>query len=217
MSQIKTGHFEQDGGAVYVPVGFIPSYLMFVDFHTSTNIILYHWWSAMEDDMASGAQEGFSVAEGVTARLADDGGFDAYNTGTESPTVTDWTQAVSTAATARTATAPGTFVKPTTSGTIDTGEDADRSLVFECVTAGTGDSSEPSWNPTIGGNTTDGSTVWQCVAEPTLRKGYQGFSVAAALMTDGQEAFFLAIQADEDIDYGDSADWASGIATPSQM
>ena len=41
--------------------------------------------------------------------------------------------------------------------------------------------------------------------------------MAAALMTDGQEALFLAIQADEDIDYGDSADWIDGIASVSQQ
>ena len=217
MGQIKTGHFEQDGGAVYVPVGYVPNYLLLVDYHTSTNIILYHWWSEMETEEAANAQEGFSVAEGVTARLADDGGIAAYNSGSEGPTVTAWTTAVSTAATARSATAAGTFVKPSTSGTIDTGETADRSLIFECITAGTGGSTEPTWNPAVGGQTVDGSTVWETVVEPTVRKGYQGFSIAAALMTDGQEAYYLALQADNDVNLGDSSLWTSGIADPDQM
>lgn len=215
---IKTGHFEQDGAILYVPCGFVPSYLLFVDFHTSTNIVLYHWWSSMEADLGTGLQEGFSVTEGVTARLADDGGFTAYNTGTEGPTITEWSSAVSTAATARSGQTPGTFVKPTTSGTIDTGETADRSLIFECITAGTSSGTEPVWNPQVGGTTTDGSTVFETVVEPTLRRGYKGFTVAAALMTDGQEAFWLAMLADEDRgDMGDAADWASGIADPDQQ
>jgi len=214
MSQIKVGHFEQDGSAVYVPCGFIPSYLMFIDYDPATpdtDIVLYHWFSAMEDDMDANDQEGFSVTEGATAALADDGGFAAYDSESAAPTIADW--AASTSYTARTATANGSFVRPTTSGAIDSGEDADRSLIFECVTAGTSGSTEPVWNPAVGENSpSDNGVVWQCVPEATYRKGYQGFSVAGDLLTDGQEAFFLAILADDDIDFGDSADWVDGIA-----
>jgi hypothetical protein len=211
MNQIAVGHYEQDGGLVYIPIGFIPDYLLLCDLGADTAIVFYHWWERQEDDEASGKQEGVSVTEGVTANLADSGGITAYDTGTEAPTVNSWTTARSTAATARTATANGTFIKPTTSGLLDTGEAADISLVFECVTAGTGGSSEPAWNPSVGENTVDGSTVWECIPEPTVRKGYKGVAVAAALQTDGQEMYYLGFQADSSEDLGDSGDWTDGV------
>jgi len=209
MPQIVTAHWTQDGGLIYVPFEFIPDYVLLVDFHTDTNIILYHWFEAMEDDQATGKQEGFSVTEGVTANLADDGGIVAYDSEAAHPTVTAWTQAVSTAATARTATADGTFVKPATTSK------GDKSAIFECVTAGTGAATEPNWDddaPGIGDQLTDGSTVWERVNEPLVRKGYQGICIAAALQTDGQEMYALAIQADRSMDLGDVDGWTDGIA-----
>jgi hypothetical protein len=41
---------------------------------------------------------------------------------------------------------------------------------YVCTTAGTTASSEPSWNTTLGGTTTDGSAVWTCYSAYT----YQG-------------------------------------------
>ena len=37
---------------------------------------------------------------------------------------------------------------------------------YECTTAGTSDSSEPTWGTTVGGTTADGSAVWTCRAQP---------------------------------------------------
>ena len=213
MARVKTGHYEQDGGLIYVPVGFVPSRVLLIDFHTSTHIIFYWWFSAMETDMASGAQEGISVAEGITARLADDGGIIAYDGGTQLPSIGVWT--ASTAYTARSATANGSFVKGGTASTslnVD-GVAVDRNAIFECVTAGTSDTSEPAWPVAIGANSaSDNGVVWQLVAEPEYRGGYQGFRVPAALQTDGQEAFYEAVLADSDVDHGDVAGWASGIS-----
>lgn len=214
MNQIVTAHWEQDGGLVYIPFGFVPDYCMLVDINTDTNIIFYHWFEAMEDDQATGYQEGISVTEGVTANLADAGGITAYDSEAAHPTVNSWTQARSTAATARTATADGTFIKPATTAK------GDKSAIFECVTAGTGAATEPDWDtdaPGIGDQLTDGSTVWERVNEPLVRKGYEGITVAAALQTNGQEMFALAIQADRSLDMGDVDGWADGIATPAQI
>lgn len=210
---IKVGHYEQDGGLVYIAVGFEPSRVLLIDFHTSTNIIFYWWFSMMEEDMASGAQEGISVAEGVTARLADDGGIVKYNSGTQLPSIAEW--AASTAYTARSATANGSFVKGGTASTsldVD-GNAVDRNAIFECVTAGTSGSSEPAWPVANGANSaSDNGVVWQKVAEPEYRGGYQGFRVAAALQTDGQEAFYEAVKASAEVDHGDVAGWASGVS-----
>ena len=208
---IRTGVFLADGGLINLPLGYIPDYFKLMDLNTSTNIVFYEWRQRQEGDMATGLQEGVSITEGVTARLADDGGITAYDTGTQSPTVTEWTTAVSTAATARTATAAGTYVKGTTSGTDNTGATVDREAVFECVTAGTGGSTEPVWPSAVGGQVTDGSTVFEKVNADFLRTGYQGVTVAAALMTNSRYYFYIAIKAHDSVNHGDVDGWPSGI------
>ena len=214
MPQIVTAHWEQDNGLVYVPFGFTPDYVMLVDFHTNTNIVLYHWFSTMETDQATGKQEGISVTEGATANLADSGGIVSYDDSAAGPTVQAWTEARSTAATARTATAAGTFIKPATSSK------GDKSAIFECVTAGTGAATEPDWDddaPGIGDQLTDNSTVWERVNEALVIKGYQGIRIAAALQNNGREMYALAIQADRDVDWKDVDGWTSSIASVDQM
>ena len=209
--QFITGHFECDGSAIYVPIGFIPDYFFMCDASYTTNTIFYHWWKALEDGAFTTALEGFSVSQGVTADLATTAGILGYDTGTESPTVTEWTTAVSLAATARTATARGTLVKPTDSGLNVDGVKADRSAIFECVTAGTGAATEPVWPVSIGGQVTDNGTVFELVNQASVRAGYQGVRIAAALMTDGDEHFFNAFQADQSTDFGDVDSWPGGI------
>ena len=212
MPQIVTAHWEQDGGLIYVPFDFIPDYVRLIDLNGASTII-YEWFAMMEEDEASGSQEGISITistgASAVAALADAGGIVAYDSEAASPTVTAWTQSVSTAATARTSTTEGTFVKPATSSK------GDKSAIFECVTAGTGAATEPDWDddaPGIGDTITDDSTVWERVNEPLVRKGYEGIRIASALQTDGQEMYALAIQADRSMDLGDSAEWTDGIA-----
>jgi len=206
-----TGHFEADGAIIYLPIGFVPDYFMMCDASYTTATIFYHWWSALETDAFATALEGFSVSQGVTADLATTAGISAYNTGTQAPTITTWTTSVSTAATARTSTTRGTLVKPTGAAANVDGALADKSMVFECVTAGTGSATEPTWPVGIGDQVTDSSTVWELVNQPTFRAGYQGVAIAAALMTDGDEHFYNAFLADENIDWGDVAIWPDGI------
>jgi len=210
MNQIRVGHYEQDGEDVYLPLGFVPDYIRLVDFHTDTNIIVYEWWERMQDDQATGKQEGISYTEGVTANLADDAGIQAYDTGSQAPTIGEWT--ASTAYTARSATANGSFVKGTTSGTNNLGQDVDREAIFECVTAGTSGTTEPTWPTAPGENTaSDNGVVWQLVTEPTFRGGYQGVLIADNIQTDGQEMYYLAIKADDSRDHGDVSGWSGGV------
>lgn len=204
MNQILVGHFEADGALIYLPIGFIPDYFKLVEFHTNTNIIFYEWWRRMEQDQASGKLEGISITEGVTANLADSGGIVAYDSGSQAPTIATW--AASTAYTARTATADGSFVRPTTSSTTD------RDAIFECVTAGTSGSTEPTWPAGTGEQSaSDNGVIWERVNEPLRRAGYQGVRIAAALMTDGREYYYLALQADDAYDHGDVVGWSGGV------
>ena len=210
MNQIKVGHFEADGGLVNLPLGFIPDYIKVVDFFTDTNIEINYWWRRMEQDQGTGKQEGYSVLEGITANLADAGGITAYNTGAQSPAsgtgagqLAEW--AASTSYTARTATAPGSYVKPTVSSPTD------RGAVFECVTGGTSGSTEPTWPDAIDETVLDSTPVWKRIDLSLQRGGYQGVVIAAALTTNGQEVYYLALQADQVVDHGDVDGWGSGI------
>lgn len=203
MNKIKVGHYEQDGGLVNLPVGFIPDYIELAN-RDGTNTTFHKWWREMSKE-ASGSQEGISITEGTTADLGDAAGISAYNTATEGPTVTTWTTTVATNATARTATAPGTYVKPSVASV------ADRGSIFECVTAGTGGAAEPTWPDSNGENVTDNSVVWQKVNVSKQRLGYQGVVVAAALQTNGQEMYYLAIGANWSVDHQDVDGWTDGI------
>jgi len=207
MSQIITAHFEGDNGAVYLPLGFMPDFVLIIDYVQSTNTVFYVWFREMETEEASGYQEGITISQGATADVADGAGISAYNTASQGPTVSGWTTAVSTAATARTSTAHGAYVRPSTSSSTD------RDAIFECVTAGTGGANEPTWPTKKGEQVTDGSTVWERVDDDAAieQLGYQGIGIAASAIADGVEAYVLAIQADKVIDFGDVASWSGGV------
>lgn len=203
-NQIKVGQYIQDGGLINLPIGFVPDHLELAN-RDLTNTIFIEWWKLMETNDISGSQEGISITEGTTADLADDGGVIAYDTGVQTPTVTTWTKAVGDAATARTATAAGTYVKPSVAN------DGDRGSIFECVTAGTSGSTEPTWPVVDGEQVTDGTTVWEKVNVSLQRGGYQGVVIAAALQTDGQLMYYKAIMADQAVVHGDVDGWTDGI------
>ena len=204
-NQIKVGHFEADGGLINLPIGFIPD-VIDLDEVGTTNPDHVRWYRSQESDEASGSQEGMITngADGVITKLADAGGITAFNSSSQTPTIQEWTEARATAATARTATAPGTYIKPTVPNS------ADRGSIFECVTAGTGNSTEPTWPDADGENVTDNSVVWQKVNVSLQRGGYQGVIIAAALSTNGQEWYYEAKQSDQSVDHGDTDGWASG-------
>ena len=212
MNKIKTGHFEADGGLINLGIGFIPD-VIDLDEVGTTNPDHVRWYSAQEQDEASGSQEGMITngADGVITKLADAGGITAYDTGVQVPTIQEWTEARATAAIARTATAPGTYIKATVDAANDIGGIADRGSIFECVTAGTGNSTEPKWPTSDGENITDNSVVWQKVNVDLQRGGYQGVVIAAALGTNGQEWYYEAKQANQSVDHGDVDGWVDGI------
>jgi len=219
MSRIKVGHFLGDGGVVNLPIGFIPDYFRLCDIDstvTNAAVAIHEWFRDMESHEASGSQEGWALGLatlGYTTLHADDAGISAYNSGSQSPTINEWTQARSTAATARTATAAGTYIKPTVGADSDTGT-ADRDAVYECVTAGTGGSTEPTWPTSDGEQVTDGTTVWEKVNVSKVRTGYQGVVIEDDIQTDSHEYYYLAIMADESVDHGDVDGWASGVYSP---
>jgi hypothetical protein len=215
MNKIVVGHYLADGGIVYLPIGFIPDYFRLCDIDSTTTnaaVCIHEWFERMEDDEASGSQEGWALGLstlGYTTLHADDAGITAYDTGTQYPTVAQWV--ASTAYTARTATASGSFVKGTTSGTDNLGQAVDRDAIFECVTAGTSGSTEPTWPSRIGGQVLDSTPVWEKVNEATFRGGYQGVCIQDDIQTNTHECYYLALKADDSIDHGDVDGWPSGV------
>lgn len=213
-NQIRVGQFTQDGGLVNLPLGFIPDYIELAN-RDLTNTVFIEWWHLMQTNDISGSQEGISIdAAGVPTDLGDAAGITAYNASSQRPQIGIWEASNTTVDTrdgttltvvARTATAPGTYVNPTVSSS------ADRGAIFECVTAGTTGSTEPTWPDSIGENVTDNSMVWKRVDKSLQRGGYQGVIIAAAVQTNGQLMYYLAIQSDQSVVHGDVDGWTDGI------
>lgn len=206
-NQIKVGRFTPDGSTdIALPLGFIPDYIRFEEVGEATSPNIITWFRAQEAD-ATGDRAGqyLTGTSGVVTKLSDDAGIKAYDTGSQAPTIQEWTQTRATNATARTATAPGTYIKPTVSS------EADRGSIFECVTAATGGSTEPTWPDADGENVTDGTVVWKKVNVSKKRIGYQGVLIDAAIMTDSEEMYYIAYQADQSVNHGDTDGWSSGV------
>ncbi len=199
--KIKIGHYEADGGIINLPIGFIPDHFRLVAM--ITNPLVYEWWRSQQTEEATGAQEGIIDTAGTKTLAADDAGITAYSTGAEGPTVIEYADA--TTPTAKTATAPGTFVKPSA------GNAQDRGSIYECVTSTGAVVTEPTWPSADGEQVTDdGLNVWEKVNVSKQRGGYQGVVVQDNIQTDGQEMYYVALAGDS-VDHGDTAGWTDGI------
>ncbi len=222
MNKIKTGHFLGDGGIVNLPIGFIPDYFRMSDIdHTVSNVAVctHEWFRQMEQHEAAQSKEGWAygfATIGYTTLHADAAGITAYKASSQRPQIGIWAASGSTidtrdgttlTITARSATAPGTYVNPTVGST------ADRQAIFEAITVGgnTG-STEPDWNNVaIGANVTDGSIVWKRVDVSMQRGGYEGVVIQDDIQSNTHEYYYLALQSNWDVDHGDVDGWTNGI------
>ena len=216
MNTIKVGHFETDDGLINLPIGFIPD-VYDMDEVATANPDHVRWYRRQEQDEASASRQGMITngSDGTITRLGTGDGITAYNASSQRPQIGIWRgsnsailtrDGTSLTITARTATAPGTYVNQTV------GSAADRQAVFECVAvSGNTDSSEPTWPDSIGENVTDNAVTWKRVDVSLQRGGYQGVVIAAALCTNGQEWYYEAKQADQSVDQGDVDGWTDGI------
>ena len=222
MNQIVTGHWLADGGDVYIPVGFSPDYVEVIEMANPP--IVYKFHKRMDEAGATGSQEGISIvgSSGAFARLADAGGIQPYDSASQLPAIGLWraeNSAILNKATlasitivARTSTKRGTLTKGTKDGDNEDGAVVDQDALFECVAvSGNTGSSEPGWPVVEGDQVVDGSVTWEKVSEPLGRVGYQGFLIVAALQNNGEECYYLAIDADSVKDHEDVDGWVDGV------
>ena len=194
-----SGHIICDGSAVNVDCGFVPDKVMLIDDLNATNPIIHYFIKELTNTNNGYGQYGITDTAGTKTKCASAAaGFSTYDTVSvkvlvSSPTGSGelmadfpntWTQARSTAATARSSTALGTLIKPTSGN--ETG------YIYECTTEGTGGSSEPTWPTKTGDTVTDGSTVWTCREEKIKAIGAKGFTIGATLSTDSDEWYYEA-------------------------
>jgi hypothetical protein len=212
-NQIKIVTFEADGSDVYIPIGFVPFWARVIA-AVATNPNIYEWFRRMELDDSTGRREGVlcTGSSGALTYAPNSQGIIAYDTAAQLPTVTEWTEAVVNAATARTATARGTLVKATVGAVDQDGAVVDRSAIFECTTAGTSSATEPTWNTVPDGITTDGTAKFQIVTDKALgRIGYKGIVVAAEVAINGTPCYVVAVEGDSEDTLGDVDSWPSGV------
>ncbi len=206
-----SGHFIASTAAVKVDVGFAPDKVRCIGAVGGTEVEL-EWERTLYDDLASGSGlYGFTHdTSGVPHPTSGaDDGIIPYEDSTEivlisdpgddtkkvECSVSDW-DATSTNPTQRSATAPGTIVRPP----------VHNGCVYECTTQQTASyTSEPANWPTVPGETcTDGgSIVWTCRMEEVARGGGIGFELGVNLTTDGHVWYFEAEQHDRYGDFGD--------------
>lgn len=200
-NQIKTGRFTPDGSTdIALPLGFIPDYIRFEEVGEATSPNVITWFRQQESD-ATGDRAGqyLTGTSGVITKLGDGVGISAYDSGSEGPTVTTWTKAVGDAAVA------GDYVKPSVAS------DADRGSIFVMITAGTSDATEPIWPDADGEQILDGTCLWEKTNVSKQRIGYQGVLVANEILTNSEEMYYIAYQADQAVNHGDTDGWTSGV------
>ncbi len=193
-----------DGNEVKLDLGFIPCRaLVLINYLTGENPNIYDWQKWMEDEstalygilntgstgvltIPTTAATGISKLDvqydGVMIP-APDGGDDVFMipevyaiTQDYSSTYTQSQTGDTVTCAARTASAPGTIVRPPTRN----------GFVYELKTSTGSGTTEPTWGTTVGGDVTDGgSNVWTCRAENVSSKGAQGIIIGATTQTDG--------------------------------
>ena len=194
MSKIRIGNFEADGSLINLPIGFIPDKFVLEE-RGVTNPNMYRWFRAQERVEATGAQEGniMTGSTGVYTQSSDDQGIIAYNAKAEFPTIGEYADAGT--PTARTATAAGTYVKPS----VDNAQD--RGSIYECVTSTGAVVTEPVYPSDDGGQVTDdGTNTWEKVNVSKKTIGYQGVVIENEIQTNGRQYYYEAVQADQDDD-----------------
>jgi len=206
MAKIVSGHFESDGNAINLKLGFVPDWCILFNNTGQTAPDIYFWFKRFVDD-ASMYGLLITGSSGVVSRVTTAAeGIDAFDSEVYRvllpDPITNENVPINASAynTATTYSARGTtcgqVVRPTTRN----------GFVYELYTASGGAAgTEPTWGTTVGGLTTAGSgDVWICREENVVVSGGKGVTVGATLQTDARELFYLAGESEKDEDKGDA-------------
>lgn len=221
-SKIVQKRWINDGNALIVDAGFIPSLGILIQNTSGTNPNIYIWTQEGED---TDSRYGLLItgSSGIVTRMTTAAtGLSKYDTklqGVNVPnpggaadnfripevysTAQDYTSTYTQSQTgntvtwaARTATAAGGVVYPT----IRNG------YCYELTTATGAGTTEPTWPTTIGATVTDGgSNVWTCRVANVVTRGVSGVTVGATTQTDSQISELILLEADVDENVGDVA------------
>jgi len=212
---IVSGTFVADNAiAANIDIGFIPDYVELIADVSDTELMV-RYFSCLADAETTGQYGIIDDGAGALSMCASAAyGIAAYDEGeafrvlienpstgkdTAKAVTGDWTTAIATAATARSATAIGTIIRPTTHN----------GYVYECTTAmTTGAATEPTWGTVVGETTTDGTGSlgrWICREENLTKRGGKGFTVGASISTDSDIWVFKAERHDRTGDMSDAA------------
>lgn len=212
-------HFESDGLAAIIELGFVPD-LVKVHLSDATNVDIITWFKRMFDDegeygtIMTGSTGVTTVATSeATGILAFDSTLPRNmlpapsGNGLQGSTLAAaYTVTLSTAATARSTTALGSLLKPSVDNVA-----AKKGLVFECTTAGTG-SAEPTWPTVAGESVTDGTTVF--IARESIIEdiGVKGIQIGVDVINndDGNQVYVEAERVDADPPEVDAGDIVAG-------
>ena len=222
----KTGHFEADGNAVHVDLGWVPDLLIVIyddpdtDLAGAYNAGRIDFWSqevwargVVLDGMYGWTRVHGNAQPNLAAHAGTDG-FIPYDSnanfvkimspipsrGEESVAVNAATTLANWAAltpVARTALIVGTVVRPSVRN----------GYIYECTTGGAAAVSEPPvWPTTPGLTVTDGSTTnfWTCREEKGCRDGAKGFTLQAGSSVDDEWVVFMAFRTDKSKYLGDA-------------
>ncbi len=204
--KFNSGQFVADGNAVNVEVGFIPDLVIAIEGLEETTWQIHYWFRSAIDSASALGQFGLLDTAGTKSiHAAAINGFAPLDTTALKLLLPNpsggndlaadlpdpYTVARSTAATARTATALGTVLKPSLNNVA-----AKFGLVYECITAGTG-SAEPTWPTIAGGKVLDNDVEYIAREENVENRGVKGFTLGATGQTDSDEWIWAAFAADK--------------------
>lgn len=207
MSKIVSGKFLASTAEVNVECGFVPDYIEAFSALGGTEI-KYEWFKVLYDYCVAALGRFGFVTDGAPAHVAAaTNGFRPYDTSVESvalpapdgdgfmkaTSIADF-DATEAAYTARSVTALGSVVRPTTHN----------GFVYEC-TNNVGAGAEPTWPTKVGDSVTIvGGDTWICREERIVRTGVKGFTVGATICTNGEYWVFKAEKHDRYNDMGDA-------------
>ena len=211
--QMILRHFESDGLAAILDLGFVPD-LVKVHLSDDTNVDIITWFKRMFDD-ETGWGTVFTGSSGVTTVAASAAAgileYDSVASKQMLPAPSGTGEAAATLPvpfvagtaqpTARTTSVVGTVVKSSNS--------QEKGFVYECTVSAGVYGTEPTAWPTIPGQTiSDGTNTWICRESKIKNVGVKGITIGASVINNdnGNQIYVEAYRADKDPADLDAAD-----------